>query len=228
MIKLTEMGGTPISILNLQTRDKAAGMHKITERGLDRLLAQSNFDWWEPQQDFGAQETAKNGTTDRTNVDSMLDAEEVLGLPGAPIPRAVDVFEAPEELPEGPEAGWPILCCVAGPCKHYLEIAQVTRVITGVEHRNLYRYCRLLAEDNGTMALQELTIRSCTGYSPPWYSLSGWRQRLLMISLQIRAARQSGGTITLNMFLLALLARAFGYLREPGKALAGRKEQPNE
>lgn len=101
------------------------------------------------------------------------------------------------ELPdEGPR-----LCCLAGPCGHYVELAQVSRVINGVEHRTIYRYCRLLAEESGTMPLRELTIRFCTGYSPSVTSLDGWRQRLRMSEMQMKSVRKFGGTPTLLLRL---------------------------
>lgn len=136
---------------------------------------------------------------------------------------AARLVEPPEERAEG-EENWPRLCCIAGPCQHYLDIAQVSQVVGGVEHRTIYRYCRLLQESSGTMELRELTLRFCSGYKPPLWSIDGWLQRVRMAQLQVIAARRFRGTVPLAIKVLSLLARSAKMPVGPGKELEGREE----
>lgn len=152
-------------------------------------------------------------------------ADEALAghvLPPDAFPQGVGgtcVVQTTDEEPEGGLAQWPRLCCVVGPCRHYAEIAQVSGVVSGVEHRTLYRYCRLLTEEGGTMSLRELTIRWCSSYSPPVLSMDGWRHRARMSGLGARSMRKALGTLPIMLRMSRRLAQSLGYPEVPGKQL---------
>jgi hypothetical protein len=145
-----------------------------------------------------------------------------------PAPIAEDLAEVWEGTPEPPgldgvtmagpvvedildiHDGWPPLPCLAGPCKYYVEIGQVMGVIETMEHRKLYRYCTALLEDPGTMPLGELTIRTCSKFTPPLYSLEGWKQRVAMAPLQRRAAIKSDCRPPIRVRLMYAIGKMLG------------------
>jgi len=104
-----------------------------------------------------------------------------------------------------------------GPCRHYSAIGQVLGVVEGREHIKEYRYCKVLEECAGTMTLQELTIRYCTNYAPPWLSIAGWQQRLRDAPLQMKSARKFHYRPKRLVTVLYWVNRALGdYAPEPG------------
>ena len=124
-------------------------------------------------------------------------------MPGVVTAGAVATDIRPED------DGRAALPCLMGPCRYYSTIGQVLGVVSGTEHIKEYRYCKLLSEFSGTMTLQELTIRFCTDYAPPWWSLSGWWQRLRMAPLQIESASKfhykAKGLVTILFWLNRVL-----------------------
>ncbi len=102
-----------------------------------------------------------------------------------------------------PSDGFARIPCLAGPCKHFMEIAQVTGLVRGenvdIETRRRYRYCRCLTEESGTMTLHEFTFRYCTNYAPPLLSLDGWAWKIKSSHLLMKAALRSRVTPSLKL-----------------------------
>lgn len=124
-----------------------------------------------------------------------------------PRPVAADIITTKDDLPRIP--------CTEGPCRHFVEIAQVQGVVEGVEHRRLYRFCRLVDEEFGTMRVDELVLRGCTAFDPPTLSPRGWLQKINSSTYHIAAGRRHHYDIPVQVRLLGL---AHTVLRAASKA----------
>lgn len=93
-----------------------------------------------------------------------------------------------------PDDGHSRLPCTEGPCRHAVEVIQVQGFVAGQERRRIYRFCRIAEEEFGTMRMDEIVVRACSAYSPPWWSVAGWRQRLRSAPVQMEAARRHNAT----------------------------------
>lgn len=73
-------------------------------------------------------------------------------------------------------------CCLTGPCCWYSEI-HVDEPDTLPERTvRVIRLCRFHRDDDGgTLELSEGTIPACVTYSPPWWSIDGWRMKLIVV-----------------------------------------------
>jgi len=99
-------------------------------------------------------------------------------VPSGAVAKTDDALDAPRgqfapALPPSEE----FFCCQVGPCEHYGEwLAELdsagARVMT-----EAHRVCTGFGQE--AWAMDEGTRFACTGYSPPWWSPSGWRRRVI-------------------------------------------------
>ena len=91
------------------------------------------------------------------------------------------LWERGLSVPRAAAATLDRFCCLTGPCKWYSEI-HVDEPDTLPEPRvRVIRLCRRhLDDDGGTLEMTEGTIPACLSYDPPWWSLDGWRMKLIV------------------------------------------------
>lgn len=156
------------------------------------------------------------GNSDSTDWRNMLPPNMWNGNDPEAAPQANDIPSiaakgATQKDMTPPSDGFSRIPCLAGPCKHFMEIAQVTGLVRGenvdIETRRRYRYCRLLSEESGTMTLHEFTFRYCTKYEPPLLSLDGWAWKIKSSHLLMKAALRSRVTPSLRLQALHKLFR---------------------
>ena len=117
--------------------------------------------------------------------------------------------------------GWPLQCCLAGPCRHWTSIAQAVESAGTTESQLPYNYCRYLKENGGdSMRLENLPIRACRSFAPPLLSITGWRQRLVHAQLIGKTYEYYGASLPLAQRLLIELAKKLGYPERPGPRVA--------
>jgi len=156
-----------------------------------------------------------SGMDKTATVDWRTLTPEIWGEPeGTTSDSANDVELAPavsQRDMSPPSDGFARIPCLAGPCKHFLEISQVTGLVKGktvtIETRRRYRFCRLLNEESGTMTLHEFTFRYCTKYAPPLLSLDGWAWKVKSSHLLMKAALRDHVTPSPALLILHTLFR---------------------
>ena len=68
-------------------------------------------------------------------------------------------------------------CCLTGPCKYYHDVTILMHSDGVSEQRELQRYCLKFTDaDGGTMFLGEQNVKACSAYSPPFWSIEGWKR----------------------------------------------------
>lgn len=90
------------------------------------------------------------------------------------------------------------LCCVVGPCRHYHEWLAEHDSVGAQLLTEVHRACVGFAGER--VSLDEGTCFACTSYSPPWWSVSGLRRRIISAHRIGVARRRFAGRQKLTPF----------------------------
>jgi hypothetical protein len=115
--------------------------------------------------------------------------------------------EAMQESPGLPPTGQNLICLV-GPCRYYQELLMDAETASDRVDTLVARSCRRMQdEDGGELNLQEAGVFACTHYSPPPWSLAGWRTRLLGMARLATTREYYGSPSTLPLTVALWLSR---------------------